>query len=142
MKSKDEPMLNKTVNPDELNGEKTDRVKQIKELVKSQSFLVLCTKGKVTPYGSLLAYAPTEDFKYIYFATLKTTRKYELLEQNKNIALVIDNRNSETEDMMKIQAVTITGKTIKVEKDDPEHSLGRKTPLYGEIFTGVFLCCL
>jgi uncharacterized protein YhbP (UPF0306 family) len=136
MKSKDEPMLDESATPEELVGEETDKIQQIKELIKSQPFLVLCTRGETTPYGSLIAYAPTEDFKFIYFATLKGTRKYELLKKDKKVALLIDDRPSHVEDMMKVQAVTITGKAEELGdgKDDPGLGLLQARHPYMEKF--------
>jgi len=48
---------------------------KIRRLVDSQPFAVLCTQGQGQPYGSLVAYAPTEDLANAVFATSKATRK-------------------------------------------------------------------
>jgi nitroimidazol reductase NimA-like FMN-containing flavoprotein (pyridoxamine 5'-phosphate oxidase superfamily) len=88
---------------------------QIKRLIDSQPFAVLCTQGEQHPYGSLVAFSMTEDLTSAVFATPVTTRKFKLLSQNDRIALLIDNRCQHSDNMMNIEAVTATGKARRVE---------------------------
>ena len=90
---------------------------QIRKLVTEQSFCVLCTQGQNKPYGSLIAYAFTDDLKQFFFTTPKATRKYRLLSECDSIAMVIDSRDQHLHDMNKIEAVTVTGKATQIEND-------------------------
>ncbi len=89
---------------------------KIRHLVENQPFAVLCTQGSKQPYGSLIAFAYTEDLRHYFFSTPKATKKYSLLEECDRIALVVDSRSSELEVQSQIEAVTVTGKAIQLIK--------------------------
>lgn len=88
---------------------------QIRRLVNSQPFSVLCTQGSQHPYGSLVAFSMTEDLATAVFATPITTRKFQLLTQNDRVALLIDNRCQHLDNMMNVEAVTATGQAKRIE---------------------------
>src|SRR5512136_1565564 len=83
---------------------------RIRRLLMGQSYAVLSTQTQSQPYGSLIAFAATDDLKTIVFATPVTTRKYRLLTECEHVALVIDSRSTSPSDMMRIEAVTATGR--------------------------------
>jgi nitroimidazol reductase NimA-like FMN-containing flavoprotein (pyridoxamine 5'-phosphate oxidase superfamily) len=82
----------------------------IRGLVEEEPFAVLCTQGEGQPYGSVVAFAFDPNLKSFVFATPRATRKYRLLSECEQVALVVDNRGKFPEDMMKVGAVTITGR--------------------------------
>ena len=115
MSSSDEPAFGTedgelVVTPD--TGEGISVAASIKKLVFSQSFAVLCTQGQGQPYGSLVAMAATDDLAYAVFATAKDTRKFRLLRECENVALLIDNRSDFPGELMKVEAVTMTGRAL------------------------------
>jgi nitroimidazol reductase NimA-like FMN-containing flavoprotein (pyridoxamine 5'-phosphate oxidase superfamily) len=87
----------------------------IADLVHSEPFAVLCTQGGGQPYGSLVAFAFSPDLETFVFATPVATRKYRLLSENERVALLVDNRGRHPEEMMKVSAVTVTGRASQVE---------------------------
>lgn len=88
---------------------------RIGELVSKQSFCILCTQGQSQPYGSLIAYAFTDDLKHFFFTTPIATRKFKLLSECQRVALVIDSRCQHLDDMTQVDAVTITGKAVQIQ---------------------------
>jgi nitroimidazol reductase NimA-like FMN-containing flavoprotein (pyridoxamine 5'-phosphate oxidase superfamily) len=92
-------------------------VESIQALVHSEPFAVLCTQGGGQPYGSLVAFAFSEDLRSFVFATPVATRKYRLLSECKHVALLVDSRSRFPDDMMKVSAVTVTGRASQVEPD-------------------------
>ena len=90
---------------------------KIKKLVREQFFFILCTQGEGQPYGSLIAYAFKDDLKKFFFATSKNTRKYKLLSKCPKAAVVIDSRCKNQDEFIKIDVLTATGNTIKIEKN-------------------------
>ncbi|GJL49085.1 pyridoxamine 5'-phosphate oxidase family protein [Candidatus Nitrospira salsa] len=88
---------------------------RIRRLVDAQPFAVLCTQGTQHPYGSLVAFSTTEDLTRAVFATPVTTRKYQLLTQCNGVALLIDNRDQHPDNLMDVEAVTVTGQAKRVE---------------------------
>jgi uncharacterized protein YhbP (UPF0306 family) len=91
---------------------------KIRRLVETQPFAVLCTQGQGQPYGSLVAYAMTQDLAHAVFATRKATRKFRLLSECDHVALVIDNRPEFPDQLMEIEALTATGRASMVEPGD------------------------
>ncbi len=92
---------------------------RIRRLVREERFGVLCTQGQRQPYGSVVAFALSDDLSVAVFATPMATRKYRLLSECDRVALVVDNRGKHPHDMMKVEAITATGQAIQP-KSDPE----------------------
>jgi uncharacterized protein YhbP (UPF0306 family) len=87
---------------------------RIQALLDEQPFAVLCTQGGGEPYGSVIAYAVGTQLCTITFATPKATRKYRLLCECESVALVVDSRSKFPEDMMKVEAITATGRAVQL----------------------------
>jgi len=89
--------------------------KDLKKLLDSQPLAVLATQGQGQPYASLVAFAPSDDLKSLYFATTRSTRKYANLAADSRVALLVDNRSNKTSDFRWAIAVTATGKAKEVD---------------------------
>lgn len=111
----DEPILAKSSGEREPQKSASATRERIRDLLASQPFAVLCTQGEGQPYGSVIAYAFGADLTSVTFATPRATRKYHLLSSCDAVALVIDSRASFPEDMMKVEAVTATGRAVPLE---------------------------
>jgi nitroimidazol reductase NimA-like FMN-containing flavoprotein (pyridoxamine 5'-phosphate oxidase superfamily) len=112
----DEPVLGPefAVPPvDESSGRTV--TEHINALVTEEPFAVLCTQGEGQPYGSVVAFAFDHDLRSFVFATPKATRKFRLLSQCDRVALVVDNRGKYPADLMKVGAVTITGRAQQLD---------------------------
>jgi len=77
-------------------------------------FAVLATSDKRTPYTSLIAYALTPDRHTLIFATPKATRKYENINSQPAVSILVDNRSQEADDIHGAQAVTLLGTATEV----------------------------
>ena len=94
----------------EIADEQRPASVRIRMLLMAQSYAILCTQSQSQPYGSLIAFCASDDLKHIVFATPVTTRKYRLLTECERVALVVDSRSLFPSDMMRIEAVTATGR--------------------------------
>lgn len=103
-------------------------IQQLKETIKalldSQRLAVLATQGQIRPYGSLVAFAATEDLKSILFATTRATRKYANLLKNPGVALVIDTRTNQTADFADAAAVTALGDVEEIADHEKQELAG------------------
>ena len=111
----DEPLLDR---PDSASGHDKPLVsieKRIRHLVQGQLYGVLCTQGDGIPYGSVVAFAFSDDLRHYAFATATATRKYRLLSKCHNVALVVSSQSEFPNDMMKIEAITVTGVASEIE---------------------------
>ena len=116
MKIIDEPVLGiSAVTGAGHNIDHTELQERIRSLVAGQPYAVLCTQGGGQPYGSLVAFAATQDLKTMVFATPVTTRKFRLLTECDRVALLIDNRSSHISDITQFEAVTATGRATMIE---------------------------
>jgi hypothetical protein len=87
----------------------------IRQLVFTQPYGVLCTHGEEQAYGSLVAFAFSDDLRTAVFSTPKATRKYRLLSENDRVALVVDDRPNHPGDMMSVEAITVTGRAVETD---------------------------
>jgi uncharacterized protein YhbP (UPF0306 family) len=117
MKEPDEPLFDEDDVKDSPGATAAPAVREcIQQLVDTQPYAVLCVQGKGQPYGALVAFAFSEDLRHAVFVTPVATRKYRLLSECDHIALVIDNRPNKTDDLMEIEAVTVTGRSQMIER--------------------------
>jgi uncharacterized protein YhbP (UPF0306 family) len=93
---------------------------QIRALMFEQPYAVLCTQGGGQPYGSVIAFAVNQDLNAAVFATPTATRKFRLLSECDQVALVVDNRSADPGEISHIHAVTATGRAVDLSKDDAE----------------------
>ena len=91
---------------------------RIRHLVRNEPYAILSTQGDGQPYASIVAFAMTDDFRTAVFATPMATRKYRLLTACERVALLVDNRCKYPDDMMRIEAVTATGRAMQVERGE------------------------
>lgn len=111
----EEPVLGPGFDAPPLPAEEPEVLESIQALVHREPFAVLCTQAGGQPYGSLVAFAFSADLDHFVFATPVATRKYRLLTECDHVALLVDNRSSFPDDMMKVSAVTVTGRASRVE---------------------------
>lgn len=96
----------------------------LKDLFASQRLGVLATYGEGQPYSSLVAFAATDDLKYLVFATTRATRKYANLSAESRVALLVDNRSNQDSDFHSAVAVTATGNAEEVKESERDRFLG------------------
>lgn len=121
MNRDDEPILEAPA-PGPTDPESTPLVERIRRLVTTQAYGVLATHGEGHAYGSLVAFAFSEDLRRAFFATPTATRKYRLLSEHDSIALVVDDRPAHVDQMMDVEAITVTGRAREV-PPGPERAL-------------------
>lgn len=117
MKNTDEPLLgnNGVVDVPPVSADSATR-ERIRHLIDEQPYAVLCVQGQGQPYGALVAFAFSQDLRHAVFVTPIATRKYRLLSECDHIALVIDSRSNNTDELMEIEALTVTGRSQMIER--------------------------
>ena len=103
-------------------------LKIIRELIMSQKLAALSTQDHGQPYINLMAFAATDDLKYLFFATSRATRKYANLMADARVALLIDNRTNQEVDFVNAVALTALGKVWELLGLEREQAL----PIYLE----------
>ena len=106
-----------------MNTDKTDEVRRSLEgLFESQNLAILATHQDGQPYASLVAFAASEDLKYIFFATPTTTRKFSNLSSDSRVALLVNSSQNRVSDFHQAIAVTATGEAEEVSGSDRNKS--------------------
>ena len=95
---------------------KANLKESIRKLLESQKLAVLATNGKVYPYNTLVGYAFTNDLRFILFATMRHTRKYENIKNNPHVSLLIDSRKNYIGDFKNAVALTVICKAVAAHK--------------------------
>ena len=103
-----------------------DIQKHIRDLFASQNLAVLATHSQEQPYASLVAFVGTEDLKYLYFVTPKTTRKFANLTVDPRVAVLINSSTNQAADFHQAISVTAVGDAEEISGADREQWL----PLY------------
>lgn len=94
----------------------------IQNLLENQYFGVLTTKSEPFPHCSLVAFSVNSNFSSISFCTSRSTRKFANLSADKNVSLLIDNRNNEAKDLRQAAVLTATGEAREL-----KHEAGSET---------------
>lgn len=87
----------------------SDMAGRLNDLFASQSLAVLATVCDGQPYCSLVAFASSSDFREIYFATRRNTRKFRNIQAQSRVSLLVDTRSNRGTDFQDAVAVTVLG---------------------------------
>lgn len=98
-------------------------VNDLKSLFASQHTGVLATQKDGQPYTSLVAFSASEDLKNLYFATMRTTRKFANLSPDWRVAMLIDNRSNLPSDFQWTTGVTVTGRAEELANPEGQAAL-------------------
>ncbi len=86
----------------------------LRDLFRSQRLAVLATQREGQPFANLVAFAATDDLRHLAFATTRTTRKYDNIAADSQVAMLVDNRRNQISDFENAAAVTAIGKAEEV----------------------------
>jgi len=92
----------------------------ITKILNAQQLSVLSTYGSEYPYSTLVGFTSTDDLKYIIFATIRNTRKYNNIKEQPNVSMLVDTRSKYIRDFSKAQAVSILGRAEEAEDSERE----------------------
>ena len=68
------------------------------KLLRAQPLAVLSTQQEGQPYASLVAFVSSDDLTRLYFATIRSTRKFANIMKDSRVAMLIDNRSNNPAD--------------------------------------------
>ena len=89
----------------------------LRQIVAIQRFAVLSTLNNRQPYSSLVAFAASDDFRHLVFATSRGTQKYRNILENEKVALLINNSINSQSDFTEALAVTALGTAGELTSD-------------------------
>lgn len=83
--------------------------KTIQSLLQNEQFAALSTSKADHPYINLITFAETDDLTAILFCTPMDTRKYENMQHNPKVALMVENSRNQAIDLTEAMAITAIG---------------------------------
>jgi nitroimidazol reductase NimA-like FMN-containing flavoprotein (pyridoxamine 5'-phosphate oxidase superfamily) len=92
----------------------------LRSLFGAQRLAVLSTHSPEQPHASLVAFVASDDLRYLYFATPKTTRKFHHLGSDPRVAMLVDSRSNQETDVHSAIAVTATGRAVEISGNERE----------------------
>lgn len=95
-------------------------ISDLKKLFDSQRLAVLATQSEGQPHGCLVAFACSDDLKYLFFTTSRNTRKYNDIHMSPKVAMLIDSRSNTESDFANAIAVTARGIALELSGADRE----------------------
>ena len=96
--------------------ESNDQFRQrLKELFRDQNLAALSTHHEGQPYPSLVAFYASDDLKYLYFVTPKTTRKFANLTADSRVSVMVNSSTNQTSDFHRAISVTAVGRARVVD---------------------------
>jgi nitroimidazol reductase NimA-like FMN-containing flavoprotein (pyridoxamine 5'-phosphate oxidase superfamily) len=114
--------------------DESEMVKVVNDLFSSQRLAVLSTQSVEEPYGSLVAFAASEDLRNLFFATARKTRKFANIMANPRVSLLMDNRLNRPSDFRDTVVVTVLGRAEEPKESEKgkrlEFFLSRHPDLY------------
>ena len=96
-------------------------LEKMKSLVRKKNICVLATVSDHKPYCSLMAYITDVTCEEIYMVTHKNTIKFNNLQKNPSVSLLIDSR--ETQPRSNAQALTIGGVFIPLINENKKQKI-------------------
>ena len=97
------------------HGAKPDEMRQVMELLAKQRLAVLATcAADGTPHASLVAFAASPDGWDLGFCTRRATKKHENLVAEPKVALLVDDRRSEVDNLQVATALTALGRAYEL----------------------------
>lgn len=100
------------------SGMTEDLKKTLRDLFLNQKLAVLSTSDRGKPYCSLIAFMVTDDLKHLIFATTRSTRKYDNLDREPAVCILIDNRSNTEADFQDGIAVTALGTAMEIQDEE------------------------
>jgi nitroimidazol reductase NimA-like FMN-containing flavoprotein (pyridoxamine 5'-phosphate oxidase superfamily) len=106
--------------------EDKESIRQVlRELLSSQKLAALSTHHSGQPYASLVAFACSDDLRYLYFVTPRTTRKFGNLTNDCRMALLVTSSANQEVDFHEAMAATVVGSAGEISGPEKEVALNR-----------------
>ena len=97
----------------------------LRGLLSTQRLAVLSTHAGGQPYASLVAFACSEDLRFLHFVTPRTTRKFDNLQNDGRMALLVTSSANQEVDFHEAMAVTVVGSAGEISGPEKEAALER-----------------
>ncbi|MFN3534539.1 MAG: pyridoxamine 5'-phosphate oxidase family protein [Desulfatiglandales bacterium] len=97
----------------------------IRRILEQNRFAVLATQLRGQPHASLIAFTPLEGITFLGFATYRNTLKYQSIQEDGRVAILIEDRGKEPGPLDRRMVLTAIGEAIKTSKEALEAHIRR-----------------
>jgi nitroimidazol reductase NimA-like FMN-containing flavoprotein (pyridoxamine 5'-phosphate oxidase superfamily) len=92
----------------------TNTAVTVKQLLDTQYFSVLATRGEPFPYCSIISFSATQDCTHIYFGTARSTAKFSNIIRTPYVSVLIANQQNQIHDTFSARALTALGNAREI----------------------------
>jgi nitroimidazol reductase NimA-like FMN-containing flavoprotein (pyridoxamine 5'-phosphate oxidase superfamily) len=85
----------------------------IRRVLERNRFAVLATQRDGQPHASLIAFTPLEGLRFLAFATYRDTLKYASIQQDRRVAILVEDRDRDARHAGARLVVTALGEAIE-----------------------------
>ncbi len=90
----------------------------IRRVLERNRLAVLATQRDGQPHASLMAFTPLEGLRFLAFATYRGTLKYESIQQDGRVAVLVEDRERDARHSGKRLVLTALGKAIETPEQE------------------------
>lgn len=90
----------------------------IRRVLERNRLAVLATQRDGQPHASLIAFTPLEGMRFLGFATYRDTLKYESIQRDRRVAILVEDRESDARHSGKRTVLTALGEAIETPEQE------------------------
>jgi nitroimidazol reductase NimA-like FMN-containing flavoprotein (pyridoxamine 5'-phosphate oxidase superfamily) len=90
----------------------------IRRVLERNQLAVLATQRDGQPHASLMAFTPLEGLRFLAFATYRDTIKYESIQQDRRVAILVEDRERDARDSGRRIVLTAIGEAIATPEEE------------------------
>jgi nitroimidazol reductase NimA-like FMN-containing flavoprotein (pyridoxamine 5'-phosphate oxidase superfamily) len=97
----------------------------LRDLLNRQRLAALATHRDGQPYANLVAFAASDDLRFLYFVTPRSTRKFGNLQGDCRVALLVSSSRNQETDFHEAAALTVLGSAAEITGPEKEAAAKR-----------------
>lgn len=90
----------------------------IRRVLERNRLAVLATQREGQPHASLMAFTPLEGVRFLAFATYRGTLKYESIQHDRRVAVLVEDREGDAGHSGRRLVLTALGRAIETPEED------------------------
>lgn len=105
----------------------------IRRVLERNRLAVLSTQRGGQPHASLMAFTPLEGLRFLAFATYRDTLKYASIQQDRRVAILVEDRERDARDSGERLVLTALGEAIETPEEERQAHLATHLARHPEL---------
>ncbi|TYT75770.1 pyridoxamine 5'-phosphate oxidase family protein [Desulfobotulus mexicanus] len=95
----------------------------IRRVLERNRLAVLATQREGQPHASLMAFTPLEGLRFLAFATYRDTLKYESIQQDRRVAILVEDRERDDSQPGRRIVLTALGEAVETPEEERQANI-------------------